>query len=1480
MTDNAPVQPPDSGRQQTTLRGTNPDRDSKPEKDSKEFQTQGEGESQPLKDKDGIVQTQNGSPRTMGESTSQSQQRRQIDPTKIESNPRFYSTVDKANPLSRLFFFYGFPVGWKSAIRKLTKKDPTLQESDLPTIPWKKRADVVADRISYYMQERLRRKPEKKLNLTLAVFKAIKWTLFWNTFIECVFVFVRLFSTWVIKRLIETYTDPDASSGEAYGWAGVLTGCLVVGFFAEHHWNFTATYYPVVVQNALITLIFSKITRLSSYSLTQISSGRIINLTANNLNFLDAFGMFFTSVLVAPLAALVGGVIIWQSFGVFTLISIGYVVAWWPVQIFSIFASTKSRAETTNLTNERVKTTSETIEGIRLLKMYTWEMKFKEKIENIRKKEIKFLKGATIGSAIGRACAFSVQDCGSFLMFIAWYYTDHTLNTADVFSAYFTLGYLRIFSSYFTAAAFMFVEEAHSNFKAIEKILRAPEIGSKAFEKPQDNQNSVEFENFSAYWETDDPKDAPESFESDKTKEKMVKKDLVPSIRDVNLKIKKGSVNALVGGVGSSKTSFLMTFTGEMPKTTGSLRYNGNIAYVEQEPTIFAGTFRENVLFGKPFDEERYKQAVKACNLQSDLKLFAKGDEADIVGGGNNLSGGQKARLAFARAVYANADIYLLDDPLSAVDPKVARSLYKNAIEGALKGKTIILVTHQVDFVKNCENIIVMEAGKVLGSGTLDELRENGVHPEKIFGDDDSKDQSDLSLSKAASIAEPELHRGPTSTKHMNRRESSHIDGENANGGNAAVVPTTSGQGQEGHRKIFKRGRKGKKGQRDHHVIETSPTNNDATDLNNEEEDKKIISGEMLSGRVGFKTYVNLVKEMGGWPAFIGIIAAVVASQMAIIAYGRILGAWIGGTFPAWKCAAILGGLVGFDILMFNIVFILVGVTTLRASRKYHEKMLNKVINAKVLFFDTNSVGQVVNRFSSDIGSMDRYIPLGVTDCLNIFGFLITILITVGIVSPVLLAPLLGAMCFAVFFILMSYPSIEQAKLYEIRSKGPAFSLLSETLNGSIIMRMYKQEENFKKKFREDIHRSTKGNFAFVLAARIGGFYSDLSYTLAVIGCIFISTAKSGGDDSAAYLAAFSLALLLGITGLLQYGLRQFATLNISMSSVARVQEFVNIPSEPPQEIQGDDEKRENGWPDKGKIEMDKVYMKYRPDGDFVIKDLNLEVEPGEKIGCVGRTGAGKSTIVQMLYRMREIDRKEKGSKDSFINVDDVNTQSVGLKLLRGNISMIPQTPYIFSETIRTNIDPLGLSTDDEIWDVLEDVRLKEHIAKQSDGLETKINGGSSIFSVGQKQLVCLARVVLKPAPVLIMDEATANMDHDTDNFLQQKIDQRFADSTRFTIAHRLTTIANYDKVLVLSKGRKVEFDEPYKLLVKDIGDEELTNKEGHFSVMVQNTGPISSKQIFEIAKNAYFDKHQTELGPRKPSTKHHHHHNPEKKNQ
>ena len=396
----------------------------------------------------------------------------------------------------------------------------------------------------------------------------------------------------------------------------------------------------------------------------------------------------------------------------------------------------------------------------------------------------------------------------------------------------------------------------------------------------------------------------------------------------------------------------------------------------------------------------------------------------------------------------------------------------------------------------------------------------------------------------------------------------------------------------------------------------------------------------------------------------------------------------------------------------------------------------------------------------------------------------------------------------------------------------------------------------FQKKFTDLLYINTKGNINFCLASRLLGFCVDFSYNIAVIGIIFITTASVTPDPSTGAVAGFSLSLIMSLTGLLQHGVKQFCQANVLMAATARAQAYCNLPTEASLTAQQDTECKNKHWPKKGDIDFNKVYMRYRPELDFTLRDLNLHADSGEKIGCVGRTGAGKSTIINLLFRLQEIDRSGDHAKDSYIKIDGVDTQPLGLHLLRGNLSIIPQTPFIFTGTIRENLDPLGEFTDQQLWDALGEVRLKDHVAALSDKLDTKMNNASSVFYTGQKQLICLARTLLKLCRVLVLDEATANMDTETDMFIQKKIMEKFADSTVFTIAHRLATIANYDKVLVLDKRRKVEFDAPYKLLAKNLGDESLTNTEGHFGSMVVNTGVKASQRVLNIAKEAYYQKH------------------------
>jgi len=1000
------------------------------------------------------------------------------------------------------------------------------------------------------------------------------------------------------------------------------------------------------------------------------------------------------------------------------------------------------------------------------------------------------------------------------LIFMPVYLVDRPLTPGTVFSTFYLFCFIRLYGAFFVNQGLIFLVAAHMVIKRTEKILELPETGDIKFDKPRSSMNSIEFDDFTGYWtknEAEDTGDAKITVNPNAAVPTPEASSL-PTLIDINATFKRGSLSALVGPVGSGKTSFLMSLTGEMPKTTGALRYDGTIAYVEQEPTIFAGTFRESICFGKPFDEDFYNKVIKACNLETDLSLFPNGDMSEIGEKGNNLSGGQKARLALARGVYANADIYLLDDPLSAVDPKVALSLFENCISGILKGKTVILVTHQVDFAKRCDQTIFMKGGEVRGQGPLDQIQ----------------DQEPAATAEAFRVARKKSI-DETAEIKPRRKKSAMLQLHKTLRRHASDHQTTINEAAV-DQEIKKK--------------EAAPL------IDNKPKDEDVP--DEYPGHVTGKTYKNLLRGMGNPGYLFILLAAYIATEMTVIAYGRMLAAWLTNDFPYWKSLAILGGLVGFMILIYFAKYLLLNLGLVKTSKLHHEKMLNRIILAPVYFFDSNPIGNILNRFANDVGTLDRFLSLICMDVLDNVFFIFAVIITVSIIDPLHLAPLAGEVIFILLALVYFYPGVQQSKKYDLATRGPLFSLFSSSLSGIVIIRSYGQSQMFQEKFKHQLHSNIKGSIGFALTSRALAFTCDFGYNLAEIGVIFIMAARNSPGSNTA-LEGFSLALILSVSGILQYTLRQICMGNILAESAARVQSYWDVPNEAPLTLDSDRQLQEQQWPQKGEIDFNRVYMKYSPTGPDVIKGLTLHADPGQRIGCVGRTGAGKTSILQLLFRLQEINKQS--DPEGFIKIDGVDTSTTGLHLLRGNISIIPQTPFILTGTVRYNIDPLGKASDEEIWKALKDVRLKKHVETLPQKLDTEMTAATSVFSVGQKQLVCLARSILKPSPIMIMDEATANMDQETDEYVTNKIRETFTHSTTFTIAHRLITIANYDRVLVLDKGQIKEFDEPYKLLVRNIGDNELTNDEGHFASMVKNTGPITSKHIFEVTKKAFEER-------------------------
>jgi len=1306
-------------------------------------------------------------------------------PTYDEKNPNYRSQIQRENPIFYLFFMFVLRLVKKSFF--LSRKGKELEPEDALGIPWKYRGEILGQRITNILEDQKRKNPNKPANLFTAILRAMGVEIFVAHALELALMLLRIITVYFIYKIIKALVNPDIPNYMAYVWAGILAGTFIIAFITEHHAFHQKFLVPMYLKGALSSILYKKIGKLSVYSLNKISTGKLINIVTNDMNMFEIIGEYFADVIVGFLGLIASTALLWHFFNVTVLVGIGYMVLTFPIQAIITNLSMKPRIALSKATDERVKVTSEVIDGIRLIKMYTWELVFRDKIKKLRETEVKYLRQVRNYDSLARAISFSAQVVAPFLIFLTYNLTGNALETATVFPAYFLLGFVRIFSVFLFTLGLTFITNARLLIDRINEVLNYPEIEAHTFPAPKDSTNGIEFDHFSAYWSKEEDRNISKITPVDEEVPSSSK--IRPTISNITMNIKKGSLNAVVGRVGSGKSSFLLTLTGEMPKTVGDLRYKGSIAYVEQEPTIFAGTIRESILFGRPYRPDFYQRVVKDCNLESDLKLFKNGDLSQVGEKGVNLSGGQRARLALARAVYADADIYLLDDPLSAVDAKVAKSIYNDAISTLLKDKTVILATHQVHFVKNLENILVMDSGCIVASGSYEDIRKTYKDVDKVFPPTE-ENQEEL----------------PAEVKTQ-------------------LPATTTGA-----------------------II--SSTNQDAKkkqEIATEQEAGVADNDDSSSGVISANTYFTYFKSMGNIWLWLLLLAVWLSNLLANIGFGRMLAAWASGELPRNTCLAVIGSLTGYIIIAYYVQYLIIYGMTIRASNQYHDRMLENIVRSPALFFDKNPVGRILNRFANDLGAMDIFLAMTVLDCIDVFGLVSSLLIALAVLFPWTLLVSFFLICCMALLVYSFLPAIRLTKIYELMSRSPFSSEFSSTLSGIIIIRSYKQIGFVTNRFFEYLNNNVKGSIMVNTVSRAFGFYVDLIYNLCSIGNIFI-VISLGADIPP--LAAFGLVLLLNILSALQYGMKQTMQTHLLMASPARIQSYFKNKPEAAIALPKDQEVKKSNWPNQAEIDFNHIYMKYRPDADHVLRDLTLNVKPGQKIGCVGRTGAGKSTIIQVLFRMVEVDRTQ--NPNTSLKIDGVDTIDLGLHLVRDSISIIPQTPFIFADTIRNNLDPLNHHTDERLWEVLADVNLKENVERLENKLYTDMTNAASVFSVGQKQLICLARALLKNSNILVLDEATANVDKQTDDFIQQKIMERFGHATIFTIAHRLSTIANYDRVLVLDKGRRMEFDEPYRLLVSEIGDNKITNEHGHFASMVLNTGPIASLDILKMAKEKY----------------------------
>ncbi|KAL0435883.1 UNVERIFIED_CONTAM: ABC transporter C family member 4 [Sesamum radiatum] len=812
-------------------------------------------------------------------------------------------------------------------------------------------------------------------------------------------------------------------------------------------------------------------------------------------------------------------------------------------------------------------------------------------------------------------------------------------------------------------------------------------------------------------------------------------------VKNLNFEIRKGELAAIVGTVGSGKSSLLQQFL---------VRVCGSTAYVAQTSWIQNGTIQENVLFGLPMNREKYKEVIRVCCLEKDLEMMEFGDQTEIGERGINLSGGQKQRIQLARAVYQDCDIYLLDDVFSAVDA----TLDQKYSRGVLRDKTIMLVTHQVDFLHNVDQILVMREGIIVQSGKYNSLLDSGM---------------DFKALVTAHEASMEL-----------------VDVETAENKTSPSIST---------QKSFKRGE------------ENGENNSQERSQPNGGSSKLIKEEQRETGKVSLSVYKLYCTESFGWFGVVAVMFFSLAWQGTLMSSDY----WLAYETSEKRAASFNPSLfievyAIISVVAFVLVLvrsILTAVMGLKTSQIFFGQILHSILHAPMSFFDTTPSGRILTRASTDQTNVDILIPFFMSITVSMYITLLSIIIiTCQYAWPtvILLIPLGWLNIWYRGYYLST--SRELTRLDSI-TKAPVIHHFSESITGVMTIRCFRKQESFSQEnvnrvnanLRMDFHNNGSNEWLGFRLELIGSFILCMSAMFMIVLPSNIIKPENVG---------LALSYGLSLNSVLYWAIYMSCFLENKMVSVERIKQFTVIPSEA--EWRKKDFLPPPNWPTHGNVELKNLQVRYRPDTPLVLKGITLSITGGEKIGVVGRTGGGKSTLIQVLFRLVE----PSGGK---IIIDGIDISALGLHDLRSRFGIIPQEPVLFEGTVRSNIDPTGLYSDDEIWKSLERCQLKDVVASKPGKLDSAVIDNGDNWSVGQRQLLCLGRVMLKRSRLLFLDEATASVDSYTDGVIQKIIREDFAACTIISIAHRIPTVMDCDRVLVIDAGRAKEFDSPSHLL-------------------------------------------------------------------
>ncbi|KAL8462296.1 hypothetical protein ACS0TY_033372 [Phlomoides rotata] len=1243
---------------------------------------------------------------------------------------------ETVTPYAKAGFFSLFTFSWVGPLISLGYKR-TLNLEDVPQLDFPDTTKGAFPILNNKLEDSCR---GSNRVTTIMLAKGLILTTWREISVSAIYVLVYTFASYVGPYLIDTFVQYLNGNRDFKNEGYVLVSAFFIAklceCFAQRHWFFKVQQAGYRARAALVAKVYNKGLTLSCQSKQGHTTGEIINLMSVDAERIGDFGWYMHDPWMIVLQVVLALMILYKDVG---LASVAALVATVLVMLANVplgKLEEKFQDELMKSKDKRMKATSEVLRNMRILKLQSWELKFLSKIMDLRKVETRWLGRYLFTSAGSSVVFWGAPTFVSVVTFGACLLMKIPLESGKILSALATFSILQepIYNLPDTIAN---IVQTKVSLDRIASFLSLDDLQPDLVEKFPRSSSETALEvidgNFS--WDESSP---------------------TSTLKDINFRVSHGMRVAICGTVGSGKSSLLSCILGEMPKISGVIRLAGTKAYVAQSPWIQSGKIEENILFGKEMNRQRYNQVLEACSLNKDLEILSFGDQTVVGERGINLSGGQKQRIQIARALYQDADIYLLDDPFSAVDAHTGAHLFSECILGLLDYKTVIYVTHQVEFLPAADLILVMKDGKIKQAGKYNDILKSGSEFMELVG------AHEEALSSLDSINEE---------------------------------PTASGE--------EKSSRNAKP------VLQKQHSPSDGEDKVDETKGQLVQEEEREKGTVGLSVYWKYIRiAYGGLIAPIALLAQIL---FQILQIGSNY--WMAWATPVSKDSTpCVGGstlilvYVALSVASSLCIFgraLSVAAIGYKTANILFNKMHLCIFRAPMSFFDSTPSGRILSRASTDQSTVD----LSMASIIGSFAFAMIQLLGIIVV--------MSQVAWQVFIVFIPMISIsiwlqryyiaaarELARLCGVY-KAPVIQHFSETLSGSITIRSFEQEPRFRDICMRLIDGYSRPKFHTAAAMEWLCIRLDvLSLLTFAFSLIFLITLPKGAIHPSA--AGLAVTYGLNLNGLQSWVVWNLCFMENKIISVERILQYTSIPREPPLVVESN--RPESGWPIQGEVNIQDLQVRYGPHMPFVLRGLTCTFFGGKRTGIVGRTGSGKSTLIQTLFRIVEPTVGQ-------ILIDGINISSIGLHDLRSRLSIIPQDPTMFEGTVRSNLDPLEEYTDEQIWETLDKCQLGDDVRKKTEKLDSAVSENGENWSVGQRQLVCLGRVLLKKSKVLVLDEATASVDTATDNLIQQTLKNHFDDSTVITIAHRITSVLDSDMVLLLDNGLVKEHDSPAKLL-------------------------------------------------------------------